>query len=182
MSGNSGGTVVMDATAIEKALVRISHEIIETNKEDLDRVVLLGIPARGDVLAMRLQNMLKEHSGKEVFLGTLDITFHRDDLTGKAPIPRQTDIPGSMDGKVVILVDDVLFTGRSTRAAMDALVDWGRPLAIRLAVLVDRGHRELPIKADYVGKNIPTKQGANVRVELRESDGREQVVVEEGAP
>lgn len=171
--------MVMDAATIEKALFRISHEIVESNREYPSDIVLLGIPKRGDDLAKRLQSLIKAHSGLDVALGILDITFHRDDLSGKAPIPRQTAIPGSMDGKVVILVDDVLFTGRSTRAAMDALVDWGRPRYIRLAVLVDRGHRELPVKADYVGKNIPTKLDWNVKVELKETDGRDQVTVEE---
>ena len=169
----------MDATAIEKALTRISHEIAETNKDEMDKIILMGIPARGDILADRLKSFLKAHAGREIPKGIVDITFHRDDLSGKAPIPKQSNLPESLDGKIVILVDDVLFTGRSARAAMDALVDWGRPKAIRYAVLVDRGHRELPIRADFVGKNIPTRQDANVKVELQETDGIEQVTVEE---
>jgi len=171
--------IVMDSGSIERALTRISHEIAETNKDRLDQLILMGIPARGDILADRLKVLLKAHTGQEMPKGIVDITFHRDDLSGKAPIPKKSDIPSSLDGKIVILVDDVLFTGRSARAAMDALNDWGRPKAIRYAVLVDRGHRELPIRADYVGKNIPTQQGSNVKVELLPMDGVEQVTVEE---
>ena len=168
----------MDAVAIERSLVRIAHEIHEKNREQWADVLLLGIPARGDVLAKRITEFLNRDHGVKAPLGVLDITLHRDDVGTKPVLPKTTDIPGSIDGKIVILVDDVLFTGRSVRAAMDALVDYGRPQAIQLAVLVDRGHRELPIKPDYVGKNIPTTTGSNVKVEITEVDGRDQVVLE----
>ena len=180
MSGNSKSpTVLMDAAAIEKALIRISHEIFEKNGDRIADVVVLGIPARGDVLAARVAGFLKRDHSIEAPLGALDITFHRDDVGSKLSVPKQTNIPGSMDGKVVVLVDDVLYTGRSVRAAMDALVGYGRPRAIQLAVLVDRGHRELPIRADYVGKNVPTSPQANVKVQIAESDGTDRVLVEE---
>lgn len=172
-------TVLMDAGAIEKALIRIAHEIFEKNRDRTADVVILGIPARGDSLAARVAAFLKRDHGVDAPLGALDITFHRDDVGSKPSLPKQTNIPGSMDGKVVVLVDDVLFTGRSVRAAMDALVGYGRPRAIQLAVLVDRGHRELPIRADYVGKNVPTSPQANVRVQVAETDGQDQVLVEE---
>ncbi len=170
--------VLLDREGIERSLIRIAHEIFEKNRPNADRLMLLGIPARGDVLASRLRGALAHEHGIEVPLGILDITFHRDDVGSKASLPKATDIPGSVDGKTVVLVDDVLFTGRSVRAAMDALVDYGRPAAVQLAVLVDRGHRELPIKADYVGKNVPTSSGANVRVEIAEVDGEDRVVLE----
>jgi len=171
----------MDAPAIERTLVRIAHEINEKNQGALDTIVLLGIPARGDALARRLAGFLGRDHRVAPPVGTLDITFHRDDVGQKPAVPKTTNIPGSLDGKIVILVDDVLFTGRSVRAALDALNDFGRPKAVQLAVLVDRGHRELPIRADYVGKNIPTPNGANVRVEIAELDGQDQVVLEEVA-
>lgn len=173
-------TVLMDTAAIERSLIRIAHEIHEKNRDRWDSVVILGIPARGDDLAGRLVQYLKRDREKPPALGVLDITFHRDDVGEKPALPKATNIPGSVDGKIVVLVDDVLFTGRSVRAAMDALVDYGRPKAIQLAVLVDRGHRELPIRPDFVGKNIPTDPGANIRVETAETDGCDRVVLEGG--
>ncbi len=171
----------MDAAAIERALVRISHEVYEKNEAQASAIIILGIPARGDVLAARIASFLKRDHGLQAPLGILDITMYRDDVGSKPTLPKPMDIPGSLDGKIVILVDDVLFTGRSVRAAMSALVDYGRPQAVQLAVLVDRGHRELPIRADYVGKNIPTTAAAHVRVEIAEMDGQDRVVLEAGA-
>jgi len=141
----------------------------------------VGIRARGDLIATRLHGAIRRNEGVDLPLGSLDITLYRDDLTriGHAPVVRESIIPFSVDGKVVVLVDDVLFTGRTIRAAMDALVDYGRPRAIRLAVLVDRGHRELPIRADFVGKNVPTHRDDDVRVLITELDGKDAVVVEE---
>ena len=146
---------------------------------DLSTLAVIGIRSRGDVLAARLRDALRANEGVEVPLGLLDITLYRDDLTrvGYAPELHETRIPFSVDDRVVVLVDDVLFTGRTIRAALDALVDFGRPKAIRLAVLVDRGHRELPIRADFVGKNVPTQPGDDVRVRLTEIDGRDEVEV-----
>ena len=149
----------------------------------LSSLAIVGIRARGDALAKRLRDAIRANEGVEVPLGALDITLYRDDLTrvGYAPVVRETAIDFTVDDRVVVLVDDVLFTGRTVRAAMDALVDYGRPRAIRLAVLVDRGHRELPIRADFVGKNVPTSLGVDVRVRLVESDGRDEVEVVEMA-
>lgn len=146
---------------------------------DLSALAVIGIRSRGDVLAARLRDALRANEGVEVPLGLLDITLYRDDLTrvGYAPEIHETRIPFSVDDRVVVLVDDVLYTGRTIRAALDALVDFGRPKAIRLAVLVDRGHRELPIRADFVGKNVPTQPGDDVRVRLTEIDGRDEVEV-----
>lgn len=174
-------TVVMDAEALGRAVVRIAHEIAEKNAANPEDLIIVGVRARGDVLAKRIQTALSQRIGREVPFGVLDITLYRDDVGSKAAIPRSTDIPFSINGKVVVLIDDVLYTGRSVRAAMDALVDFGRPRGIQLVVLIDRGHRELPIKPDYVGKNIPTQPQANVRVQLVETDGRDGVVVEEVA-
>jgi pyrimidine operon attenuation protein/uracil phosphoribosyltransferase len=181
MPSDPNGSVLLDADAVRRALTRISHEIHEKNGAQMADVILLGIPARGDVLARRLRECLERDHGAHVPLGVLDLTFHRDDVGGKAALPKTTSIPGSVDGKVVVLVDDVLFTGRSVRAALDALVDYGRPKAVQLAVLVDRGHRELPIKADYVGKNVPTELDANVKVEVAEVDGQDRVLLEKRA-
>ena len=141
----------------------------------------MGIRARGDLIATRLHEAIRRNEGVDVPLGSLDITLYRDDLTriGHAPVVRESIIPFSVDGKVVVLVDDVLFTGRTIRAAMDALVDYGRLRAIRLAVLIDRGHRELPIRADFVGKNVPTRRDEDVRVLLEETDGEDAVLVGE---
>ncbi len=146
---------------------------------DLSALAVIGIRSRGDVLAARLRDALRANEGVDVPLGLLDITLYRDDLTrvGYAPEIHETRIPFSVDDRVVVLVDDVLYTGRTIRAALDALVDFGRPKAIRLAVLVDRGHRELPIRADFVGKNVPTQPGDDVRVRLTEIDGRDEVEV-----
>jgi len=178
MTDTQNGGVLMDAAAIEKALVRISHEIFEKNGQQAAAIVLLGIPARGDTIAQRIAIFLKRDHGVEAPVGVLDITLHRDDVGTKPSLPKVTQIPGSMEGKIVVLVDDVLYTGRSVRAAMDALAGYGRPQAIQLAVLVDRGHRELPIRADYVGKNIPTTAAAHVRVQIAEEGGIDQVILE----
>jgi len=171
---------VMDAVAIERALVRIAHEILEHNKgaEDL---VLLGIRTRGAPLAQRLGKQLSRIEQHPVPVGAVDITLYRDDLMGQKSRPvHSTDIPCGLDAKHVVLVDDVLYTGRSIRAAMDALADFGRPRSIQLAVLIDRGHRELPIRADYVGKNIPTARDQQVNVLLDEVDGENAVIIFEG--
>lgn len=166
--------VVMDADRISRALTRIAHEIVERNR-GVENVALIGVRSRGVPLARRIAQALKSISGQDVPVGALDITLYRDDLmrqqVGPQPLVRKTEIPFSIDNKIIILVDDVLYTGRTTRAALDALIDFGRPRAIQLVVLVDRGHRELPIKADYVGKNIPTSRQESVRVRLQELDG-----------
>ena len=171
-------TILLGPDDIRRAISRIAHEIVERDR-DLSTLAVIGIRSRGDLLAVRLRDALRTNEGVDVPLGLLDITLYRDDLTrvGYAPEIRETLIPFSVDDRVVILVDDVLYTGRTIRAALDALVDFGRPKAIRLAVLVDRGHRELPIKADFVGKNIPTQPGDDVRVRLTELDGRDEVEV-----
>ncbi len=167
---------VMDEKGIMQALRRIAHEIIEHNKK-IDDVVLVGIRSRGVPLAKRLQEYLNEIEGSAIPLGILDITLYRDDLTERQEQPEVhiTDVPFELDKKHVILVDDVLYTGRTIRAAMDALIDLGRPATIQLAVLTDRGHRELPIRADYVGKNVPTSRSERVEVKLKEIDGSDQV-------
>jgi pyrimidine operon attenuation protein/uracil phosphoribosyltransferase len=171
---------VLDETDIARVLTRIAHEIVERAKGAED-VVLLGIHTRGVPLAHRLRAKLTEITGREVPLGTLDITMYRDDLRLKpARALEHTEIPpGGIDGHLVVLVDDVLFSGRTIRAALDALNDIGRPRAVQLAVLVDRGHRELPIRADYVGKNLPTSLRESVRVQLTETDGRDAVLLGE---
>jgi len=167
--------VILDAAAINRALTRVAHEIAERN-EDADRVVLVGIPAGGDVLAERLGKILSEIWKRPVPTGCLDVSMHRDDLGQRAaPTVHPTVMPFDVNGKTVVLVDDVLFSGRTTRAAMDALNDFGRPEKIQLAVLVDRGHRELPIRADFVGKNVPTAPDEKVHVRIGEKD---EVVVE----
>jgi pyrimidine operon attenuation protein/uracil phosphoribosyltransferase len=174
----NGPSVIMDPMAMEKALIRMAHEIWERNRAEGDKLLILGIPARGDILAKRIAGFMEKDAGKPVPCGILDITFYRDDVGSKASKPKKSDIPVPVDGKIIVLVDDVLFTGRSVRAAMDALVDLGRPKAIQLAVLVDRGHREVPIKADFVGKNVPTQENTTVKVTLKETDGTEAVVLE----
>ena len=163
---------------IRRALMRIAHEVVERNG-GTDGVALIGIKNRGDVLAGRVRRNVAEIENVTLPLGSLDITLYRDDLTriGYAPEVRRTDLPFAVDDRVIVLVDDVLFTGRTIRAAMDALVDFGRPRAIQLAVLVDRGHRELPIRADYVGKNVPTAMDEDVRVRLKELDGEDSVLL-----
>jgi len=175
--------VVMDADRIGRTLTRIAHEIVERNK-GVAGLALVGVRTRGVHIARRLAELLKEITGDDVPTGTLDITLYRDDLSrqavGPQPLVRLTEIPFSIDDRRILLVDDVLYTGRTTRAALDALIDFGRPSAIQLVVLVDRGHRELPIKADYVGKNLPTSMEESVRVHLQETDGEDEVSLEQG--
>ena len=168
----------MNAADISRALTRISHEILERNSGS-ENLVILGIPTRGAHLANRVANQITQIEGKPVATGTLDVTLHRDDLRTRAPRPLMpTSIPSTgIEGKDVILVDDVLYSGRTIRAALDALGQIGRPRTVQLAVLVDRGHRELPIRADFVGKNLPTNANQNVKVFLTEVDGRDEVVV-----
>jgi pyrimidine operon attenuation protein/uracil phosphoribosyltransferase len=170
------GQSVLDAGDISRALTRISHEILERNKGHQD-LVLLGIPTRGVHLARRVADRIEKVEGVQVPVGTLDVTMYRDDLRRQPTRgPHHTEMPpGGVDGKVVVLVDDVLFSGRTVRAALDAMNDLGRPGAVRLAVLVDRGHRELPIRADHVGKNLPSAQRQRVMVRLEESDGYDEV-------
>ena len=177
----SRGTL-LDDQDIRRAITRIAHEIIEGDKGAAD-LVLVGIANRGDHLALRLAGEIERIEGSRVPVGVLDITFYRDDigLRAEAPEVHETRIGVDITGRTVVLVDDVLFTGRTIRAAMDALTDFGRPARIRLAVLVDRGHRELPIRADFVGKNVPTRREDDVRVRVRELDGEDAVVVEEAA-
>jgi len=168
----------MNSADISRALTRISHEILERNSGS-ENLVILGIPTRGAHLANRIANQITQIEGKQAATGTLDITLHRDDLRTRAPRPLMpTSIPtDGIEGKDVILVDDVLYSGRTIRAALDALGQVGRPRTVQLAVLVDRGHRELPIRADFVGKNLPTNANQNVKVLLLEVDGRDEVVV-----
>ena len=171
--------VVMQHSDISRALTRISHEILEGNRGGSD-LVLLGIPTRGAVLGERIGDILNGIEPGSGVVGTLDVTMYRDDL-GRQPArtPRPTRLPdGGIDGKTVVLVDDVLFSGRTIRAALDAINDLGRPKAVRLAVLVDRGHRELPIRADYVGKNLPTAMGERINLRVQEIDGAEEVTIE----
>ncbi|WRO22060.1 bifunctional pyr operon transcriptional regulator/uracil phosphoribosyltransferase PyrR [Metallumcola ferriviriculae] len=171
---------LMDEEKIRRTLTRIAHEIIEKNK-GTDDLVLVGIRRRGVPLAERLADNIKEIEGKAVSIGVLDITLYRDDLSTLAqqPVVHKTEIPFSVQGKRLVLVDDVLFTGRTVRAALDAIIDLGRPASIQLAVLVDRGHRELPIRADYVGKNVPTSRKEVVSVQLKEFDSEDGVVIHE---
>jgi pyrimidine operon attenuation protein / uracil phosphoribosyltransferase len=172
--------VVMDADRMDRTITRIAHEIVERNRS-LDDLALVGIRSRGEHLARRLARQLQRISGRTLPTGALDITLYRDDLmrqpVGPQPVVRSTEIPFSVDNRIILLVDDVLYTGRTVRAALDALIDLGRPQAIQLVVLVDRGHRELPIKADYVGKNLPTSQRESVQVRLEEVDGDDEVVI-----
>jgi pyrimidine operon attenuation protein/uracil phosphoribosyltransferase len=173
--------IVMDADRVRRSITRIAHEILERNRT-IDDLALVGIRARGVPIAARLAADLRTLSGTEVPVGALDITLYRDDIMGHAagaqPVIRRTDIPFSLDERIILLVDDVLYTGRTIRAALDALTDFGRPRAIQLVALVDRGHRELPIRADYVGRNIPTSRQQTVQVRLVEIDGRDEVEVE----
>jgi pyrimidine operon attenuation protein / uracil phosphoribosyltransferase len=171
---------VMNAQAIENALVRIAHEIIERNR-DVNEVAIVGIRTRGEPLAARLSAILKDITGIMPAQGVLDITLYRDDLmiADSHPVVHETNIGFNVSSRHIILVDDVLYTGRTIRAALDAFIDFGRPQSIQLAVLVDRGHRELPIRADYTGKNIPTSQTQTVRVRLRGTDRVDEVLVEE---
>ena len=169
---------ILDKDAVDKSLKRIAHEIVE-NAETMDDTVLIGIKNRGAYLARRLADKIKEIVGKRPEVGALDITLYRDDLTqaSEQPVVHATEIDFDIDEKRIVLVDDVLFTGRTIRCALDALIDFGRPGKIQLAVLVDRGHRELPIRADYVGKNAPTSIKESVEVRLAESDGKDEVVI-----
>jgi pyrimidine operon attenuation protein / uracil phosphoribosyltransferase len=172
------GRQIMSADDLRRALVRIAHEIVERNG-GTDDLVMVGVRSRGVPLAQRLAALVQEHEGVEVPVGSLDITYYRDDLTkiAHAPIVKRTDAMPELTGKTVVLVDDVLFTGRTVRAALDAITDHGRPTAVRLAVVVDRGHRELPIRPDHVGKNLPTSLDENVQVRLSETDGVDEVVI-----
>jgi pyrimidine operon attenuation protein/uracil phosphoribosyltransferase len=176
--------VVMDEARIARTIVRLAHEIVERNR-GLDDLAFVGVRTRGVPLARRLAGAVSDIAGVGIPVGSLDITLYRDDLmrqpVAPQPLVRRTEIPFSIDDRRILLVDDVLYTGRTVRAALDALIDFGRPKSIQLIVLVDRGHRELPIKADYVGKNLPTSPRESVQVRLVETDGRDEVVVEEVA-
>jgi pyrimidine operon attenuation protein/uracil phosphoribosyltransferase len=172
--------VVMDADRMERTLTRIAHEIVERNR-GIDDLALVGIRTRGVPLARRLARIVGAIGGGEIPTGALDITLYRDDLmrhaVGAQPVIGRTEIPFSIDDRRILLVDDVLYTGRTVRAALDALIEFGRPRSIQLVVLVDRGHRELPIKADYVGRNLPTALDQSVQVHLTETDGRDEVEI-----
>lgn len=172
--------IIMDSKAIRRALVRIAHEIIEKNK-GVEDVVIVGIRTRGVPLAQRIAAEINAIENCEMTVGMLDITLYRDDLStlGYNPVVHGTDINFDLSGKHVVLVDDVLYTGRTIRAALDAVIDMGRPKTIQLAVLVDRGHKELPIRADYVGKNVPTSQKETIEVVLNEIDGTDEVYIGE---
>ena len=169
---------IMTGDEIRRAIVRISHEIVE-KQAGTQSLALVGIQRRGVPLAQRIAAAIEEHEGVRVPVGALDITFYRDDLSlvAQQPIVKGTDLPFDLNGSTVVLVDDVLYTGRTIRAAMDALIDFGRPKAIRLAVLIDRGHRELPIRADHVGKNVPTSREEIVQVHVAEVDGSDEVSI-----
>lgn len=171
---------LLDEAGMRRALVRIAHEILEANK-GVANLGLVGIRTRGVPIAQRLQKIIEDIESQRVPTGILDITLYRDDLTtiAQQPIVRKTEIPFSIDDKVIVLVDDVLYTGRTVRAALDALMDLGRPARIQLAVMIDRGHRELPIRADFVGKNVPTAKAEQVQVHLKETDGEDRVVLVE---
>jgi pyrimidine operon attenuation protein/uracil phosphoribosyltransferase len=171
---------IMDEEAMRRAITRIAHEILEKNK-GTEGLVLVGIRRRGVPLAERLARQIEAIEGRRIPVGSLDITLYRDDLTLRSdhPVVHRTEVPFSVQGKKVVLVDDVLYTGRTVRAALDAIMDLGRPALIQLAVLVDRGHRELPIRADYVGKNVPTSRREIIHVKLRETDDEDAVIIEE---
>jgi pyrimidine operon attenuation protein/uracil phosphoribosyltransferase len=175
--------LILDADGVRRALTRIAHEIVERNG-GTDRMVLVGIRTRGVPLARRLAQLIERHEAVALPVGSLDITYYRDDLTklAHAPIVKRTEGMPDVTGLTVVLVDDVLYTGRTVRAALDALTDQGRPRAVRLAVLVDRGHRELPIRADHVGKNLPTAHDEVVHVRLDETDGEDEVIIHRDAP
>ena len=173
-------TTIMDADGIRRALVRIAHEILEKNRA-VEHVVLVGIRTKGVPLARRIAAEIKKIENKEIPVGSLDITLYRDDLTtmGYNPVIRGTEIDFDLTGKHIVLVDDVLYTGRTIRAALDALIDLGRPETIQLAVLIDRGHRELPIRADYAGKNVPTARRETIEVTLQEDGDEDEVILGE---
>jgi pyrimidine operon attenuation protein / uracil phosphoribosyltransferase len=168
---------VLTPDGIDRSLRRISHEILERNASNLEGLALVGVLTRGVPLARRISENIRLFEGLDVPVGSLDITLHRDDLAGEEPEVRGSRVPFEVAGRTVVLVDDVLYTGRTARAAMDALLELGRPAAIRLAILVDRGHRELPIRADHVGKNVPTSREERVLVNLAETDGEDGVIV-----
>jgi len=172
--------VIADEEEVRRAILRIAHEIVERNKGTAD-IALVGIRRRGVPIAERIRQAIRGIEGVEVPIGTLDITLYRDDLATISPQPivRQTELPFPVEEKILILIDDVLYTGRTVRAALDAIMDYGRPLAIQLAVLVDRGHRELPIRADYVGRNVPTSKREVIKVMVREEDGNDGIAIEE---
>ena len=182
--GREAAKILLDAAAVERTLSRIAHELIERNA-DLEDLALVGIHTRGVPIASRLRAFVAERSGVLVDIGAVDITFHRDDVLVRGggpplhpqPVVRGTELDFPLEGKTVVLVDDVLFTGRTIRAAIDALLEYGRPARVQLAVLVDRGHRELPIRPDYVGKNVPTSLAERVRVELQETDDSDRVLL-----
>jgi pyrimidine operon attenuation protein/uracil phosphoribosyltransferase len=175
--------LILDGDGVRRILVRIAHEIVERNG-GTDELVLVGIRSRGVPIARRLAALIEQHEGASLTVGSLDITYYRDDLTklAHAPIVKRSDLGPAVSGHTVVLVDDVLYTGRTVRAALDALTDHGRPRAVRLAVLVDRGHRELPIRPDHVGKNLPTARDEIVHVRLLETDGVDQVVITRPLP
>jgi pyrimidine operon attenuation protein/uracil phosphoribosyltransferase len=182
MSQGPNVNQILDAEDIQRAIARIAHEILEHNK-GAKNLVIVGIRARGDYLAARIATVIEEIEQVSIPVGVIDITLYRDDLQAvlEQPVVHKTEISFDIASRVVILVDDVLNTGRTIRAALDQLVDFGRPQSVQLAVLVDRGHRELPIRADYVGKNIPTSKGQQVVVRIRELDGLDEVIVEKVA-
>ncbi len=175
--GEKPRSVALTPDGLDRSLRRISHEILERNASSLEELALVGVLTRGVPLAGRIARNIRRFEGLDVPVGSLDITLHRDDLVVEEPEVLGSDVPFDVSGKTVVLVDDVLYTGRTARAAMDALLELGRPAAVRLAILVDRGHRELPIRADYVGKNLPTAHSERVRVSLAETDGEDGVIV-----
>jgi pyrimidine operon attenuation protein/uracil phosphoribosyltransferase len=180
MSNFKEKATILSQEELKRILYRLTHQILE-NSPDINEVVLVGIQTRGVYLAKRIQAIIKETEGTDVLLGVLDITLYRDDLTtiGAKPLVKATQIDFDLNDKIVVLIDDVLFTGRTIRAALDEIMDFGRPKKVELLVLVDRGHRELPVRADFVGKNIPTSKNETIEVRLEEVDGKDEVVIGE---
>ena len=174
-------SVILDEEGLRRCLNRMAHEIIEQNPSDIP-LGFIGLHTRGVPIAKRLRDLVSEFDPQRTVheVGELDITFHRDDIKDELVLPKGTEIPFDVEGQIVVLVDDVLYTGRTVRAALNAMIDLGRTRAIRLAILVDRGHRELPIRADYVGKNVPTAQNERILVRLQETDGQDSVLLERG--